>query len=389
MKKQQGRLKANELQERLINREAFHLVNPRTYGTASSRNERQLVKKMKSLHTQQNRRMAKIEDEIDEVKAHQKKLREVDDTTWDPRTVVEKTTDIEDVESRGEVEKQSDAFGVQTRVRKHHALGTRQDASNRLLTSVVAWDCPKSMTPYASKSDSRKYEPNGYLSKSVRQERGVNYLKTTSVVPSKESPKNSFQCGLLDIRLKRDANLSKYYNYNLMSADKVAREKRRQNTRHVRHDEKEPEQAEGSRENNLLPRKQGACRNLHTLRTDGRRHVEFVSRAGVEQDAPNYGHIIHVATTHKLANHEATDHNKGVGNHANKKTHFQEYSTAKNGAEHSRQYSSDDEIEGREESTPEPTEENWGETLRKCRYLRKAKGYETPEIALEAVFQYE
>ena len=46
-------------QERLIARETFQYVttNPRKYGVASTRNERQLAKAMDSLHMQQNKRL--------------------------------------------------------------------------------------------------------------------------------------------------------------------------------------------------------------------------------------------------------------------------------------------------------------------------------------------
>ena len=49
-------------QERLIARETFQYVttNPRKYGVASTRNERQLAKAMDSLHMQQNKRLTTV-----------------------------------------------------------------------------------------------------------------------------------------------------------------------------------------------------------------------------------------------------------------------------------------------------------------------------------------
>jgi hypothetical protein len=86
MKQREGaRPKASSTQERLIERETFQYVttNPRKYGVASTRNERQLAKAMDSLHMQQNKRLAELSSQIYEVKVHQWKLKEVDETSWD------------------------------------------------------------------------------------------------------------------------------------------------------------------------------------------------------------------------------------------------------------------------------------------------------------------
>ena len=79
-------------QERLIARETFQYVttNPRKYGVVSTRNERQLAKAMDSLHMQQNKRLTKLSTQIHEVKVHQWKLKEVDETIRDPRTIEDK-----------------------------------------------------------------------------------------------------------------------------------------------------------------------------------------------------------------------------------------------------------------------------------------------------------
>ena len=47
---------------------------------------------------------------------------------------------------------------------------------------------------------------------------------------------------------------------------------------------------------------------------------------------------------------------------------------------------SDLETRSREER-PSLVEENWSETLKSCRYLRKPRGKETPEIPIESIFQ--
>ena len=47
---------------------------------------------------------------------------------------------------------------------------------------------------------------------------------------------------------------------------------------------------------------------------------------------------------------------------------------------------SDQETEGYERRHG-PMEENWAETLKSCRYLRKPRGYETPDITIESIFQ--
>lgn len=79
-------------QERLIARETFQYVaaNPRKYGVVSTRNERQLAQAMNSLHMQQNKRLTKLSTQIHEVKVHQWKLKEVDETIQNPRITQEK-----------------------------------------------------------------------------------------------------------------------------------------------------------------------------------------------------------------------------------------------------------------------------------------------------------
>ena len=80
-------------QERVIARETFQYVTtyPRKYGLVSTRSERQLAKAMNSLHMQQNKRLTKLSTQIHEVKVHQWKLKEVDETTIrDPTTIEDK-----------------------------------------------------------------------------------------------------------------------------------------------------------------------------------------------------------------------------------------------------------------------------------------------------------
>jgi hypothetical protein len=91
--RENARSKANSsTQERLIARETFQYVttNPRKFGVASTRNERQLAKAMDTLHMQQNKRLAKLSSEIHEVKVHQWKLKEADEPIRDPKTLDEK-----------------------------------------------------------------------------------------------------------------------------------------------------------------------------------------------------------------------------------------------------------------------------------------------------------
>ena len=46
-----------------------------------------------------------------------------------------------------------------------------------------------------------------------------------------------------------------------------------------------------------------------------------------------------------------------------------------------------DEEAGSHEERPSMVKENWLETLKSCRYLRKPRGKETPEIPIESIFQ--
>ena len=46
-----------------------------------------------------------------------------------------------------------------------------------------------------------------------------------------------------------------------------------------------------------------------------------------------------------------------------------------------------DQEAGSHEERPSMLEENWSETLKSCRYLRKPRGKETPQIPNESIFQ--
>lgn len=79
-------------QDRLTARETFQYVtsNPKKYSVESIRNERQLAKTMDSLHLQKSKRIAKLSSQIHEVRVHQWKLKETEDTVRDSRTSQEK-----------------------------------------------------------------------------------------------------------------------------------------------------------------------------------------------------------------------------------------------------------------------------------------------------------
>ena len=57
------------------------------------------------------------------------------------------------------------------------------------------------------------------------------------------------------------------------------------------------------------------------------------------------------------------------------------------GASHEGEAVISDQEAGSHEERPSVVEENWSETLKFCRYLRKPRGKETPEIPIESIFQ--
>ena len=57
------------------------------------------------------------------------------------------------------------------------------------------------------------------------------------------------------------------------------------------------------------------------------------------------------------------------------------------GARHEGEAVISDQEAGTHEERPSMVEENWSETLKSCRYLRKPRGKETAEIPIESIFQ--
>ena len=57
------------------------------------------------------------------------------------------------------------------------------------------------------------------------------------------------------------------------------------------------------------------------------------------------------------------------------------------GASHEGKAVISDQEAGSHEERPSMVKENWLETLKSCRYLRKPRGKETPEIPIESIFQ--
>ena len=408
MKKQKCKSKARELNKRLVTgAESFQLVNPRNFGTAHTRNERQHEQRMKSLHSQQNRRLARLEDEMDEVRAHQRMLKEVDETTRDPRTAVQKTTALVDAgDNRDEVGKQikhdcTDSTAGVSRARETAKYSTitkgkgfaGQNASV-LNTSglAIGKERPKSVNSRMAYNrmiprDDAQSNLNGFASRIPRQKSG------NSGVPGRTcamGSNGSFLSGLLDIRVKRDATLSRRYNYNLTKADDLAspKQKRRPNTPN-RQASVEPQfNSRHPRENNSLNRTRSGKQNTTNLldasgQSEGRQHAELVTKPN--EDASIHGRGIRAMTSRDLTDDATSKKVAGCHGHGKRSVRFQEHGPDKSGTEIGPSSSSGD--EGQEESPTEPSEKNWGQTLRKCRYLRKPKGYETPEIPIEAVFQ--
>lgn len=370
MKKQRDKSKASDLQEHLATKEVFQLVDPRKFGTASSRNERQLEKKMKSLHTQQNKRLAKLKGEIDEVRAHHRKLKEVDESARDPRTEIEKNTQAESGGHRGKVgrRKNSEISLGGMRVVKYLTQGGERSMINRSVTSAVGKESrPRSVTTVVYK---RKYnEPNGFSSRNIRQEFGNGFA--SGVVAGR--PNQSLPLGLLDIRVKRDTNLFKHYNYNLSSTDKVVGERLWYNTAY-KNNVKGSELERDTRVNHLLIRNLGGKKNIHMK-------LPVATTKSQAEDTSNHGHMIHVSTSQAGSNAVTIDNE--AANLNSRRIHFHEHRIAKSGTAHESFPSGEDE---HKDSLSEPSEQNWAETLRKCRYLRKPKGYETPEIQIQTVF---
>lgn len=393
MKKQKPiKSKATTLQERLVTKDSFQLINARNFGTAHSRNERHHEQKMKSLRDQQNKRLAKLADEMHEVRAHHKMLKEVDETARDPRSIAVETEVDHDIgDHNGDVHAKRDdaaAVGIKPHQTQNPALGfkgkevkIKKQTLNALNTSGAAKEeRPKSVNHIA-------YNRIRNSPRIPRQKSGNGFQSRSDAMASN----GSFLSGLLDIRVKRDASLLKHYNYNLTNKGNSldAQEKRRGNAAHKELINEEPEilSEHHYRENHQLNRTRGGKPNTQATGQTVvvRQHAEMLTKHG--EEASNHGRGVHVTTSsrHAAAN-DASPQKVAACLHEKRNVRFQEHgqATGKSGTEVGLRPSDDD---GLEESALEPTEQNWAQTLRKCRYLRKPKGYETPEIPIEAVFQ--
>lgn len=401
MKKQKCKTKARELNKRLVTgAETFQLVNPRNFGTAHTRNERQHEQRMKSLHSQQNKRLARLEDAMDEVRAHQKMLKDVDETTRDPRTAVQKTTELDDVGTRDEVSKQIKRDCTSTalsraREAKYPAIvkgkGFREQTASALNPSglAIGEELPKSVSNrIAYNRVQRDAETNGLASRIPRAaaEKSGNGLPSRTCAME---PDGSFLTGLLDIRVKRDATLSRRYNYNLTKADDLSlpKQKRRSSTPNRQASVEPLFSCRLPRENNSLNRTRSGkpnTTNLHDAlrQSAGRQHAEPMTKP--TEDASIHGRRIRAMTSSDVTDEATAEKGAGCHGHGKRSVRFQEHGPAKSRTEIGPSTSGD---EGSEDSPTEPSEKNWGRTLRKCRYLRKPKGYETPEIPIEDVFQ--
>ena len=408
MKNQKCKSKARELNKRLVTgAESFQLVNPRNFGTAHTRNERQHEQRMKSLHSQQSRRLARLEDEMDEVRAHQRMLKEVDETTRDPRTAVQKTTALDYAvagANRDEIGKQikhdcATSTGVsRAREASKHSTTikgkgfTGQNASVLNISGLtIGEERPKSANSRIAynRMMPRDAESNGCASRIPGQKSGNNGLPSRTCAMGSNG---SFLSGLLDIRVKRDATLSRRYNYNLTKADDLAlppKEKRRPNTP-KRQASVEPQFiSRHPRENNSLNRSRSGKQSTTSPhdasgQSEGRQHAELMTKP--DEDASIHGRRIRAMTSRDLTGDATLKKVAGRHGHGKRSVRFQHHGPDKYGTEIGQSSSSSGD-EGLEETPTEPSEKNWGRTLRKCRYLRKPKGYETPEIPIEAVFQ--
>lgn len=382
---QSARSKASDTQERLVARETFQYVttNPKKYGAVSTRNERQLANKMNSLHVQQNKRLAKLSSQIYEVKVHQWKLKEVDETSRDPRTVEEKflapqTKNADDIQEtelkhRATVETRS-RVGKHSNSRNEEGLSISLRRNRPTTSGDISAKTRKVAVTSIKGSNGRILKHDRVHDYDLKQTSAEDLFKPI-FEPLKQGGSVIYR--LKDVPVRRDANVSKSYkykSYNLMTENYLRERPKtpREITKYI----KKPRNGLGAtidlRENLSVNKNHiGKINTRPDLRP---RSVHVTNK--FEEDTISYGHKIHAA-----------QQNDGptIKNHTNKEPGRIHYHEGRAGIyEESADF--DDETEDREKR-PTEVEENWAETLKSCRYLRKPRGYETPEISIESIFQ--
>ena len=180
--------------------------------------------------------------------------------------------------------------------------------------------------------------------------------------------------GLKDVPIKRDPSLSKYHkfnSYNMMNAQKFAGKRvkpPRQSTQHANEKGIELQGSIDKREKIVLNTNPIGKINKSPDTRPRSGYVprasdaDTLNRATIPNNLPHANHTMHINT-------------KGPS------LRFKEGRAVTQEAEAS------DHETGDHEERASMLEENWAETLKSCRYLRKPRGHETPEIPIESIFQ--
>ncbi|XP_028413862.1 uncharacterized protein LOC114536704 [Dendronephthya gigantea] len=371
-----GRSLANSrTQDRLIASETFQYVttNPKKYGVASTRNERQLAKTMDSLHLQKNRRIAKLSSQIHEVKVHQWKLKERDDAVRDLRT----TEEMQQGSKPKDIGKDGD---------QKHGKSQTQGALGRSIRKYsgaqneVGLNLRKNRpSAHISTKTSRSKAGNGHGRIVRHDKRNTVGLKSSEVVELNKIPAGSIanrhtfttKSTLIDYSLKnmpsrknpRVLQQYKCKSYNLVGPKKFVGKRSKtpgDDTKHAKEASNELQGTNDTREK-LLTTNANPIGKINTAH-HARPRSGQVPKA-FETDTMNHDHAAN-GKRHIVREGSAVDKEDDV----------------------SEAGVSDQETRGRDER-PSVVEENWAETLKSCRYLRKPRGYETPEIPIESVFQ--
>ena len=173
---------------------------------------------------------------------------------------------------------------------------------------------------------------------------------------------------LKDMPIKRDPN--KYKSYNLMNAQKFTRKRGnspRDSTNHTKEPRNELQAINDSREKISL-------------------NKNYIGKINTKPDArPRSGHVSKISETHQI-NYGHRVMPNDLPTHREAKgpiPHFHKGSAVN----HEEEAAVSDQETGGHEERPNVVEENWAETLKSCRYLRKPRGFETPEIPIESIFQ--
>ncbi len=223
--------------------------------------------------------------------------------------------------------------------------GLRQ---NRLMTSEDI--SPKTKTS-RSKTTGKIVKHDGINGYGSRLTKADGLQKITNG-PNRQSLTQGavIDYALKDVPVRRNPHAlehQKYKSYNLMNAQKSTGKSvnlQRDSKKHAKEPKNEPRDVHHRREK--ISVNKNHCGKINK-KSDAQPHSGQVSKVS-ETDAMNHGHRAAM-----LYEGEAV---------------------------------SDQETEGHEER-PSPAEENWAETLKSCRYLRKPRGYETPEIPIESIFE--